>query len=80
MKNIFKTNKKTKGERRCSSECSDEFEGVAAFQVGVGESLDHCWVHPLVVEFSSEDACCLVRLVFEPERLPSEAQDEPGEE
>ncbi len=80
MKNIFKTNKKTIEERRRLSKCSNKFEGVASFQVGVGESLNHRWVHSLVVEFSSEDACCLVRLVFEPERLPSEAQDEPGEE
>ena len=55
------------------SECSEEFEGVASFEVGVGEALDGTGVESLVGEFSAEDPRCFVRLVFKPEGLDAEA-------
>lgn len=68
-----------KEEKKGLSECSEEFERVAAFQVWVGEPLGYGAIQSLSGEFSAEYPCCSVRLVFEPEGLDSEPEDEAGE-
>jgi len=71
--------RKKKGGKEGLSECSEQFEGIACFQVGLGESVDHGVVKPLSDKLSSIDSCGFVRPVLETEGFQPEPEEEQGE-
>ena len=80
ISNFFLSQNKKKKRNPGLSECSEQFERVAGFQVGLGESLNHGVIESLSGELSSVNACCFIRLVFQTERLDAEADAEFWEE
>ena len=71
---------KTKKRKNGLPEYLEEFERVASSQVRIGETLCSGGIHSLLREFFAEDSCCFVRLVFEPQCLPSKVEGESWEQ